>query len=87
MQQKRFGAQGAQILTSPSDPSLVALQDTPSGGDRYLRTTVYDIYANDQWRLTPRISLTIGCRLRFSPPADAFAAGNPTKRLPSGTGA
>jgi hypothetical protein len=48
--------------------NLLALEDTPSGGDRYLRTNVYDFYVNDQWRLTPRISLSIGVRWDYQAP-------------------
>ena len=56
------GAQGAQLLNSSTDPNVLAAQNTPSGGDRYLRTSVYDAYVTDQWRLTPNFA-----RLRRPP--------------------
>ena len=76
------GAQGAQILTNPGDANLVALQNTPSGGDRYLRTSVYDLYATDQWRLTPRISLSIGLRWDYQAPTTELYGRLATVDLP-----
>jgi hypothetical protein len=76
------GSQGAQILTNPNDPNLVALQNTPSGGDRYLRTSVYDIYATDQWRLTPRVSLSIGVRWDYQAPTTELYGRLATVDLP-----
>ena len=76
------GTQGAGILTNPNDPNLIALQDTPSGGDRYLRTSVYDVYATDQWRLTPRISLSIGVRWDYQAPTTELYGRLATIDLP-----
>jgi len=76
------GAQGAQILSNPSDANLVALQNTPSGGDRYLRTSVFDLYATDQWRLTPRISFSIGLRWDYQAPTTELYGRLATIDLP-----
>jgi hypothetical protein len=76
------GPQGAQLLSNPADASLLALQNTPSGGDRYLRTSVYDIYATDQWRLTPRISLSIGVRWDYQAPTTELYGRLATIDLP-----
>jgi hypothetical protein len=64
------GAEAAQLssVTGSAPANLLALQNTPSGGDRYLRTNVYDLYVNDQWRLTPRISLSLGLRWDYQAP-------------------
>ena len=64
------GAQAAQLATAAGSAltNLQTIQNTPSGGDRYLRTNVYDAYISDQWRLTPRISLTLGIRWDYQAP-------------------
>lgn len=64
------GAEAAQLSTASGSEltGLEALQNTPSGGDRYLRTNVYDVYANDQWRITPRLSLSLGLRWDYQAP-------------------
>lgn len=64
------GAQAAQLGTATGSQltDLETLQNTPSGGDRYLRTSVYDLYLNDQWRITPRISLSLGVRWDYQAP-------------------
>jgi hypothetical protein len=76
------GAQGAQLLQNPTDASLLAIQNTPSGGDRYLRTNVYDLFATDQWRLTPRISLSIGLRWDYQAPSTELYGRLATLDLP-----
>ncbi|HEX3744243.1 MAG TPA: carboxypeptidase-like regulatory domain-containing protein [Bryobacteraceae bacterium] len=76
------GAQGAQLLANPTDASLLALQNTPSGGDRYLRTSVYDLYATDQWRVTPRISLSLGVRWDYQAPTTELYGRLATIDLP-----
>ncbi len=49
--------------------SLIALQNTPSGGDRYLRTSVYDLFASDSLQLTKqRISFSFGLRWDYQAP-------------------
>jgi len=65
------GPQASQLSTASGSAlaNLQALQNTPSGGDRYLRTNVYDFYVNDQWRLTPRISLSLGLRWDYQAPS------------------
>jgi len=77
------GAQGAQLTQGSTSPSLIALQDTPSGGDRYLRTNVYDIFATDQWRLTPRVSLSIGVRWDYQAPSTELYGRLATIDLPA----
>lgn len=64
------GAEAAQLSTATGSAltNLQAIQNTPSGGDRYLRTSVYDAYVSDQWRLTPRISVTLGVRWDYQAP-------------------
>jgi hypothetical protein len=76
------GAQGAQVLNGSTDPNILAAQNTASGGDRYLRTSVYDVYANDQWRITPRISLSIGLRWDYQAPTTELYGRLATIDLP-----
>jgi hypothetical protein len=78
------GAQGAQYVSSASAAAnLQALADTPSGGDRYLRTSVYDIYATDSWHLTPRISLLIGLRWDYQAPSTELYGRLATVDMPA----
>jgi hypothetical protein len=79
------GAQAAQLGTASGSTlaNLQTLQDTPSGGDRYLRTSVYDVYANDQWRLTPRLSLSLGVRWDYQAPTTELYGRLATIDLPA----
>jgi len=79
------GAQAAQLSTASGSTlqNLLAVQDTPSGGDRYLRTNVYDLYANDQWRLTPRLSLSLGLRWDYQAPTTELYGRLATIDLPA----
>ena len=63
-------SQAASLIAAGSSPpsNLLAIQNTPSGGDRYLRTSVYDLFANDQWQLSPRVSLSLGLRWDYQAP-------------------
>jgi hypothetical protein len=63
-------SQAASLIAAGSSPpaNLVAIQNTPSGGDRYLRTSVYDLFVNDQWQLSPRLSLSLGLRWDYQAP-------------------
>jgi hypothetical protein len=49
--------------------NLLNAQNTPSGGDRYLRTNVYDIFANDQWQIRPTLSVSLGLRWDYQAPS------------------
>jgi hypothetical protein len=77
------GADGAQLTRGSTDPNLIALQGTPSGGDRYLRTNVYDLYATDQWRLTKQgLSFSIGVRWDYQAPSNELYGRLATIDLP-----
>jgi hypothetical protein len=76
------GAEAAQLTSGSTAANLIALQDTPSGGDRYLRTNVYDVFATDQWRVTPRISLSIGLRWDYQAPSTELYGRLATIDLP-----
>jgi hypothetical protein len=79
------GAEAAQLTTASGSAlaNLQAIQNTPSGGDRYLRTNVYDLYVNDQWRLTPRISLSLGVRWDYQAPTTELDGRLATIDLPA----
>jgi len=49
--------------------NLLNVQNTPSGGDRYLRTNVYDLFANDQWQIRPTLSVSLGVRWDYQAPS------------------
>jgi hypothetical protein len=80
------GAEAAQLSTASGSSlsNLQTIQNTPSGGDRYLRTSVYDLYVNDQWRLTPRISLSLGVRWDYQAPTTELYNRLATIDLPAG---
>ncbi len=61
-------AAALSTATGSSLQNLLNIQNTPSGGDRYLRTSVYDLYANDQWRISPALSLSLGVRWDYQAP-------------------
>ena len=77
------GAEAAQLTHGSTDPNLLALQATPSGGDRYLRTSVYDVYATDQWRFPKQgLSLSIGLRWDYQAPSTELYGRLATVDLP-----
>ena len=51
---------------------LVGLPDTSSvnfgNSDKYLRETVYDFYATDDWRVTPQLTVNAGVRYEYGSP-------------------
>jgi len=50
-------------------PDTVSLAYSPnSQGDQYYRSSVYALFANDQWRLSPRLSLQLGLRWDYQAP-------------------
>ncbi|MBI3210133.1 MAG: TonB-dependent receptor [Candidatus Solibacter usitatus] len=74
------------LLGFPSFALQAKLDNTQT-----LRTTSYNFYAQDDWRVTPRLSVTLGVRYEFnSPPTDPFdrmAVYDPARRtvIPLGT--
>ncbi|MGD0871712.1 MAG: TonB-dependent receptor [Bryobacteraceae bacterium] len=64
-------SQAAQLGTATGSTlqNLLNVQNTPSGGDRYLRTNVYDLFVNDQWQISPRLSLSLGVRWDYQAPS------------------
>jgi hypothetical protein len=64
-------AQAAALGTATGSTlqTLLNAQNTPSGGDRYLRTNVYDVFANDQWQLRPTLSVSLGVRWDYQAPS------------------
>ena len=66
-----------------ADAEPAKLANTPSAGDRYLRTNVYDLYVNDQWRLTPRLSLSLGVRWDYQAPTTELYGRLATIDLPA----
>jgi hypothetical protein len=50
-------------------PDTIALAYSPtSQGDQYYRSSVYDAFANDQWRISNRFSLVLGLRWDYQAP-------------------
>lgn len=50
-------------------PDTVSLAYSPnSQGDQYYRSSVYAFFVNDQWRLSPRLSLQLGVRWDYQAP-------------------
>ncbi len=59
----------ADLLLGYPAVSGGAILDNP----QYLRTTSYNIFANDTWRLAPDLTLSAGIRYEFnSPPVDKY---------------
>jgi hypothetical protein len=79
------GTEAAQLSTATGSAlaNLSAIQGTPSGGDRYLRTSVYDLFANDNWQITPRISLSLGLRWDYQAPTTELYGRLATYDLPA----
>jgi outer membrane receptor protein involved in Fe transport len=79
------GAQAAQLgtasgstLANPSDATGYAERRRP-----LLADSVYDVYANDQWRLTPRLSLSLGVRWDYQAPTTELYGRLATIDLPA----
>ena len=78
------GAQGAQLTQGSTAPNLIELQATPSGGDRYLRTNVYDLYATDLWQLSKQgLSFSLGVRWDYQAPSTELYGRLATVDLPA----
>jgi len=79
------GASAAQLATASGSTlaSLQALENSPSGGDRYLRTSVYDIFVNDNWQVSPRFSLSLGLRWDYQAPTTELYGRLATIDLPA----
>lgn len=54
----------ADFLTGVPDTSALAY----GNADKYLRQSVYDAYATDDWRLRPELTLNIGVRWEYGAP-------------------
>jgi hypothetical protein len=65
---------GSATLTTGSDLAdlLIGIPDTSSiaygNAEKYLREPVYDIYAQDDWRVLPTLSVKAGIRWDYSAP-------------------
>ena len=66
------------FLNTPADPSqdftdfLQGIPDTSNisfgNADKYLRQSVYDLYATDDWRIRPDLTINIGARWEYGAP-------------------
>jgi len=54
----------ADFLTGKADTVSIAY----GNADKYLRQSVYDLYANDDWRLTPQLTILAGLRWDYGAP-------------------
>lgn len=54
----------ADFLTGKPDTVSIAY----GNADKYLRQSVYDLYANDDWRLTPQLTINAGLRWDYGAP-------------------
>jgi hypothetical protein len=54
----------ADFLTGNADTVTIAY----GNADKYLRQSVYDLYANDDWRLTPQFTINAGLRWDYGAP-------------------
>jgi hypothetical protein len=54
----------ADFLTGKADTVSIAY----GNADKYLRQSVYDLYANDDWRLTPQFTILAGFRWDYGAP-------------------
>ena len=67
-------ATGTTSMTSGSDLAdfLIGTPDTSAlaygNADKYLRQSVYDLYANDDWRVRPELTLNVGFRWEYGSP-------------------
>lgn len=58
------GSDFADFLTGVPDTSAVAF----GNADKYFRSGMYDAYANDDWRLTPALTINYGLRWEYGSP-------------------
>jgi hypothetical protein len=80
------GPLASQLSTASGSAlaNLQALESTPSGGDRYLRTSVYDLFASDSLQLTKqRISFSFGLRWDYQAPTTELYGRLATIDLPA----
>ncbi|HEY4357075.1 MAG TPA: TonB-dependent receptor [Acidobacteriaceae bacterium] len=67
-----FTFTGAQTGVSDFADFLRGLPDTSSlafgNANKYLRQSVYDLYATDDWRLRPELTLNVGVRWEYGAP-------------------
>ena len=54
----------ADFLSGIPDTSLIAY----GNADKYFRQSVYDVYANDDWRLRPELTINVGVRWEYGAP-------------------
>jgi hypothetical protein len=58
------GSDLADFLIGVPDTSSIAF----GNADKYLRQTAYDLYANDDWRLLPGLTINAGARWEYGAP-------------------
>jgi len=58
------GSDFADFLTGVPDTSSIAF----GNADKYFRSTVYDAYVTDDWRVNPSLTLNIGVRWEYTAP-------------------
>ena len=58
------GSDLADFLLGIPDASSIAF----GNADKYFRQSVYDAYFNDEWKVNPRLSLTLGIRWEYGAP-------------------
>lgn len=67
-----FTFTGAQTSVSDFADFLRGLPDTSTlafgNANKYLRQSVYDLYATDDWRLRPELTLNVGVRWEYGAP-------------------
>jgi hypothetical protein len=59
-----FGSDFADFAAGIPDTSAIAF----GNADKYLRQSVYDAYATDDWRLRPDLTLNVGVRWEYGAP-------------------
>jgi hypothetical protein len=58
------GSDFADFLLGVPDTSVIAF----GNADKYLRQSVYDLFVNDDWRLRPELTLSLGLRWDYGTP-------------------
>jgi trimeric autotransporter adhesin len=59
-----FGSDFADFLRGVPDTASIVY----GNADKYLRQSVYDLYATDDWRLLPELTLNVGVRWEYGAP-------------------
>jgi hypothetical protein len=54
----------ADFLEGTPDTSAIAF----GNADKYFRQSVYDVYANDDWRIRPELTINVGIRWEYGAP-------------------